>query len=67
MKIENSKDKNVMHLIKNLPEDVEEAWWYEGKDRSIHIVLKPVVTTITLANGLTLNYLQTKKQINISF
>jgi len=28
------------YKIKNLPDNVEQAWWYSGKINSIHVVFK---------------------------
>lgn len=53
--------------IKKLPDGVKEAWLYGGKNRSIHIVLKPVTKMIALTKGISINSVVEVPQINIEF
>lgn len=53
--------------IKKLPEGVKEAWFYGGKHRSVHIVLKPITCSVAISAGITINSVVNVPQINIEF
>lgn len=53
--------------IKKLPKDVKEAWFYGGKEKSIHIVFHPQQKLIALGDGVNVAMTFEIPQININF
>lgn len=49
---------------KKLPGDVEECWFYTGKQSSIHIVVKPIFVEV-FCNGIKQKIEVNVPQINI--
>jgi len=53
--------------IKKLPPSVKEAWFYGGRNRSIHIVLNPISKVMKLNDESFITHHIKIPQINIEF
>lgn len=53
--------------FKKLPPEIAQAWWYGGKNGSVHIILKPVCKELYFKNGFTVSVTSEIPQINLEF
>lgn len=52
--------------LKKLPKEVEKAWFYGGKNKSIHIVFKPQEHILLLNNEFSFKHTTKMPQLNIN-
>ena len=51
--------------FRELPEFVKTAWWYSGKEMSVHIQFKPFIKEVVIADGVVLKVLFEVPQLNL--
>jgi hypothetical protein len=59
------KNRNPIN-IKNLPKNIKEAWFYKGKESSVHIVFNKIIIESPLVGGIVLKQEFQLEQLNLN-